>query len=658
LDDVNNYIGTNDNVPLNFRTDSLFRMRLYQTGIININTFQVPNSGFLGISGRPSFFTNTPGPFSRLHLVDSIGNNNANIYAQSGSFRPWQRNGVTFTGNADHGYIGQKFNTLDRTDMVVHWANDWGAGQFAPDYLRFIFTGGYDSTQQTGARSLEGAEAMRLYPVNDTSIFVGVGDFFKATVDSGFNVRPNERLDVLDGRVRIRQLPTEIEADTLHRWVVVDENGVLGWRKLPDDLGADCDWVVGESPLEPHISTAFSGSSCDWDNRHGVGIGRAVPKAKLDVFQDDTELLSPIAIQGAIEVPPDSWTDLVGVLGTATQFSGDPTVQWSVGVRGGGRRGIFSIGVQGFGTMTASDPGVATVVGGVMGVAGGAGHATTAVGVYGTATGATNDYAGYFDGDIVVNGNGISSGTWGPSDAQFKTDVEELVNATELIAELRPKRYSFRNEEFPALRLPEGPQVGFIAQELEAVAPWAVKDFVHPGALFPTEGQEASSPLPFKGVNYTNLIPLLVAGMQEQQVMLEEEQANNAALSDDLAELRTRMDHLEQLLAACCNRPDGSQLAPQDELQKADPRTERLLRIDPNPFTDQTTVHYTLERGGRVSLLVHGSAGQHIQVLHEAPMEQGEYNQVWKTSHLAPGIYYVTLLLDGEPLVKRAVKVQ
>jgi hypothetical protein len=44
-------------------------------------------------------------------------------------------------------------------------------------------------------------------------------------------------------------------------------------------------------------------------------------------------------------------------------------------------------------------------------------------------------------------------------------------------------------------------------------------------------------------------------------------------------------------------------------------------------------------------------------VLSEAQREAGEYQQVWSTEHLAPGVYHITLLLDGEPLVKRAVKV-
>ena len=38
-------------------------------------------------------------------------------------------------------------------------------------------------------------------------------------------------------------------------------------------------------------------------------------------------------------------------------------------------------------------------------------------------------------------------------------------------------------------------------------------------------------------------------------------------------------------------------------------------------------------------------------------MEPGSYQLLWDTNALAPGMYYVTLLLDGQPMVEKAVKV-
>ena len=49
--------------------------------------------------------------------------------------------------------------------------------------------------------------------------------------------------------------------------------------------------------------------------------------------------------------------------------------------------------------------------------------------------------------------------------------------------------------------------------------------------------------------------------------------------------------------------------------------------------------------------------GKELRVLHEATLEKGDYQYEWNTAALAPGMYYVTLLVDGQPVVKKAVKV-
>ncbi|MCC6577448.1 MAG: hypothetical protein IT228_08920 [Flavobacteriales bacterium] len=66
-------------------------------------TLLTPDNGFLGQSPN--------GPFSRLHLAEGGTTGNA----QQWGYRPWMRNGVTFTGNSDQMYIGQKY-TYDNPD--------------------------------------------------------------------------------------------------------------------------------------------------------------------------------------------------------------------------------------------------------------------------------------------------------------------------------------------------------------------------------------------------------------------------------------------------------------------------------------------------------------------------------------------------------------
>ena len=167
-------------------------------------------------------------------------------------------------------------------------------------------------------------------------------------------------------------------------------------------------------------------------------------------------------------------------------------------------------------------------------------------------------------------------------------------------------------------------------------------------ALMDSTGQVAQEALQFKAMNYIGLIPVLVSAMQAQNA---------------------RIDELEMQLASCCATNDdgargapvtgsalgsSSTLNPEEQLT---PAQERLLRIAPNPFTDRTTLYCTLERAGRMQLIANSADGRDLKVLQEGQREAGEFQYEWSTENLAPGGYYITLLLDGEPVVKRAVKV-
>ncbi|HPF89771.1 MAG TPA: hypothetical protein PLL57_03860 [Flavobacteriales bacterium] len=143
------------------------------------------------------------------------------------------------------------------------------------------------------------------------------------------------------------------------------------------------------------------------------------------------------------------------------------------------------------------------------------------------------------------------------------------------------------------------------------------------------------------------MIPFPVSAIQELN-------ARNDALT-------AQMSDLQEALAACCANPDGSRMLDQglNQPNELDGSLSgsRKLRIQPNPFNERTTVFYTLDRGGRTQLLANSSDGRDLRVLQEANLEAGSYQFEWNTAALAPGMYYVTLLLDGQPVVKRAVKV-
>ncbi|MBX2980513.1 MAG: tail fiber domain-containing protein [Flavobacteriales bacterium] len=677
----------NANQPIGWFTDSIQRMRLNQTASgAMLNGFNgLDLSGYLTISGNPAFF-NQSRAFSRLHLADTAGA--AVINAQAFAFRPWQRNGITFTGNADHGYMGQEHNGRDTTDMVIMWSNDFGVGQFAPDHLSIRFASNFTAAQ-TGASSMRGLEAMRFFPADRNRVLVGVGDFIAGNVLDPLVTEPTEILDVLSGRVRIRQLPSDSAAVDSFYVMVVDrtlgnERGVVKWvdpNELPGG-GADCDWEITATTdvvtayLDPQPTTDCPGV----ESR--VGIGISMPESKLHVVKD---------------LVIDPWNDRAGAFHNRSNANyavgveglSDTENPMNIGVLGQAYDAGRTIGVRGLARSEGSSMGVRGEATGLADNYGAEGHATGgqyAYGVQGSASQAViNNYgvvgtgsqglvaygglfnangadginfgiratasgnsahAGWFDGDVQITGDLWNNTTMIFSDGTLKTNVEDLTGALDRVLQLAPKTYWFDQSLQPQMNLPTAPQIGFIAQEVEAVVPEVVGSKVYP-AQYDSTGAMISPAYPLRGIDYAKLVPVLVGAVQEQQQMIHA--------------MQTQLQEMQTALANCCAHPgnDADQRGGSiDNSQLSDPATERLLTIAPNPFTDRTTVSYTLERGGRAQLLVNSSDGKHLQVLEEGVRSEGQYNYTWSTSHLAPGVYYVTLLLDGEPLVKRAVKVQ
>ena len=257
----------------------------------------------------------------------------------------------------------------------------------------------------------------------------------------------------------------------------------------------------------------------------------------------------------------------------------------------------------------------------------------------------SQDWSGYFDGRVTIVSDLYHNTTLHFSDASLKTNVEDITGVRERLEGLRPRSYNFTDDAQMRMGSSTGLQFGLIAQEVEGVIPELVSGTTI-ASVVDTAGSVVWPDHEVKAVNYIGIIPLLVAGYQEQQRTID-------ALQEQLGQM-------QQTLAACCANPDGSRLqAPTNTTEPTlDGRgDDRKLRIVPNPFNESTTVYYTLERAGRTQLMANSADGRELRVLQEADLTTGDYEFQWNTAGLAPGMYYVTLLLDGQPVVKKAVKV-
>jgi hypothetical protein len=663
-------------------------------------------SGHLGVGpfAAPVFT-----PLAMLHL-DSSG-------TQVTGYRPWMGTGTIMTKRSDMMYVGLKRQSEDRNDAVIGWADNI-AGDTAngPDRLRFIFTRRPVMPPNQIVEGYEGLEIARMLPdATGNEGFLGVGDWNTAGVE------PTERLDVLNGKVRIRQLPADA-VSTSNEYVTVNTTtGVLEHRPLPPAAIANCEWSrdVGALLVRSGFGAAGSGGSCpDRSWTYGVGAGSGASKFTIQHNESDRILtgtgtgldvqLTTNASSGSrvglrSTLSPVSGTTVPGAIAgdfLITNPSGSASgVRSRVNMNAAGASTSSVFGHEGLVTTTAGTVASSRAIYGKSVVTGGT--VTNAVGVYAQSeiyapAAVTNNYGIYAAlttsiTPAVVNNYGVYStvggatgtgvkfsgyfagapisvvGTIYPSDEHLKTEISEMEDPLALLMQLRPKAYQYRTEEYPQIGLPEGTRYGFIAQEVQEAFPQFTQP-VHQPAETDSSGNVVVEAVDYLGLNTADMTGILVASVQAQQAQLDAERTANAAQMEQMASLQQmvqeqqqRMSELEHLLAACCANPDGVRSLPQGNNEPAglgnDLTGTDKLRIQPNPFNAHTTVYYTVERGGRTQLLANSSDGRDLRVLQEASLEAGSYQFEWDTIALAPGMYYVTLLVDGQPVVKKAVKV-
>lgn len=133
--------------------------------------------------------------------------------------------------------------------------------------------------------------------------------------------------------------------------------------------------------------------------------------------------------------------------------------------------------------------------------------------------------------NLTFEYNDLDAGNWAwittngqftnGSDQTIKKDIQPLSNSLDAIMRLAPKSYHYIHQAST-----EPIQYGFIAQEVENIFPDVV--------MSREDGK--------KGIAYTELIPIAIKAIQEQQTQIETLQAQNN-------DLMTRLQQLETLVA-------------------------------------------------------------------------------------------------------------
>ncbi|MCW3104105.1 MAG: Collagen triple helix repeat-containing protein [Bacteroidetes bacterium] len=274
-----------------------------------------------------------------------------------------------------------------------------------------------------------------------------------------------------------------------------------------------------------------------------------------------------------------------------------------------------------------------------------------AIAVYGNADNPNNGlpgYAGYFDGDVYINGTGTgSSGIFYASDQLFKTNIDSIPNALALIRQFKPRNYFLDTANGYGIKFPSEKQYGLIAQDVELVLPELVGEITKP-AMTDSAGNVVTPGVTYKTLNYNAFIAILMKGMQEQQSRFDSLKQNNDSVNGSLQD---QINVLSDMINACCSSHQA-QVKPGNvaaglDVELKDGQSIVLEQNVPNPFAEQTTISYYLpENISKAQILFYNAQGKLIQSTELTQKGKGQLNVF--ASDLSNGIYTYTLVVDGK----------
>jgi len=217
------------------------------------------------------------------------------------------------------------------------------------------------------------------------------------------------------------------------------------------------------------------------------------------------------------------------------------------------------------------------------------------------------------DGTIVgtifqVTPNTIQYST--TSDKRLKNIVGTTQKGLSDLMKIKIYDYTFKSDPNKEV------QTGFMAQELYDIFPQAVSK--------PKDTNEPAEKNPWM-VDYGRVTPLIIKSVQEQQQVIDELKEKNTTLEE-------RIIKLEAALASITANNNGTIY------------NGSLEQNNPNPFTKNTTIRYSIPQGSKGQINIYDQAGKLVKILNA---NAGGQSQV--TGHeLAAGAYTYTLMVDGK----------
>ena len=276
------------------------------------------------------------------------------------------------------------------------------------------------------------------------------------------------------------------------------------------------------------------------------------------------------------------------------------------------------------------------------------GVSNTSFGVYGESADPAS-YAGYFNGDV------FSTGNYSGSDARLKKNIKDFGNAMQIIGTLQPKNYDFKKEgDYALLHLPGGNHYGLIAQDIEKVLPNLVKEAkvyvkgYKKGDLSKDNGYSKGRMVDFKAINYTELIPIMIKGMQEQEEKIKAQEETNQRHETLLKQQNDKIDALIDLVEKLSPGAKNALAISNIKISSA-----TLEQNVPNPpVGNATRIGYNIpEVSAKAELVIADMNGKTVKQLLLTNKGKGLLNI--DTAGLSAGTYSYTLLVDGKVIETR-----
>ncbi len=244
-------------------------------------------------------------------------------------------------------------------------------------------------------------------------------------------------------------------------------------------------------------------------------------------------------------------------------------------------------------------------------------------GVYGTVSGSGTKYGVYCNGNFGGTGTNLYT-----SDKKLKKNIKPLNNVLDKLMQLKPAYYDFRVGEFGAMNLAEGKHFGFIAQEVKNVFPELVSNQSFP-PQYNDKQEKIAEAIDYLGMNYTELIPVIIEGMQEQQQTIQQQNELIEKLSKRLDALEGNQS-LTQPIAASNTKISGAE----------------LFQNIPNPAKRITKIQYTIPASVTNAYLICRNAQGAVVAQYDI-QQKGKGQMNIDTNAFVKGQYFVSLICDN-----------